>query len=467
MGCVNGCIKVEVSSVSRFTMVFTSGDRACVSRQKELRRQEKLLQSPPPFSKQFEQQRDCDRPLTHVQAQSVTSPVLLTTQTYPQHQSQVVRQHNDLTCGMRVLQNLYSKDIVTREEMDQKSMVLESMSNGIPMYDQKLGHYSIEVLQSILVDKGKFVQRIALDKMSQEYFEPAVAANPDFVGYIVAVGLDSMKHYVALRYSAGAYTLVDSLTSAIRTVASKSIFQRRSDNHIYCSQELGEARPVVAAMAVGGSHFIEYNILHDTWSTNRTQVPPSMIISVICHSLRSRPSKYFTRQLEKTSPHIQQWFASLRTARTPPTVDCLSFLQNLVDSKTATVPVHVKMSDHQTIVHCRGVTDLLKNLHQLGWISENQPFYLLQQERCLCTTNGDDLQMHSTGSFDDYSLDSSQPVTLLTNGQGPTRVDVGGCYTFQSAVTGECVDNKYNAYSVLDNNGVVHVIYKQTVQNIT
>jgi hypothetical protein len=443
-------------------MVFISGDRAHVRRQEQLHRQEKLFKSQQQVCRQSPQPHV--RPQVDVEAS--VAPVVLTTQTYPEPQSRVVRQHNDLTCGMRVLQNLYSKYIVTREEMDQKSMVLETMSNGIPMYDQKLGYYSIEVLQSILEDKGKFVQRIALDKMSQEYFEPTIASNPDFVGYVVAVGLGSMKHYVALRYSDGAYTIVDSLSSATRTVSSKSIFQRRSDNHIYCSQESGETRPVVAAVAVGGSHFIEYNILHDTWSPTRTQVPPSMIISVICHSL-SPPSKSFTRQLKKTPPHVQQWFATLRTARTPPPDNCLPFLQNLLDSKTATVPIHVKMSDHQTIVHCRGVTDLLQNLHELGWISETQPFYLMQQERCLCTLDGDDIQMHSIGSFDDYSLDSSQPITLLSNGHRPTQADVGGFYTFQSAVTGECVDNKYNAYSVRDKNGAVHVIYKQTVQTIT
>lgn len=447
-------------------MVFISGNRASVRHQEELRRQEKQSQSAAHSSLQSQQQKERDSPLSNVQAPMVASPVLPTTQTYPEPQSRVVRQHNDLTCGMRVLQNLYSKYIVTRKEMDQKSMVLESMSNGIPMYDQKLGYYSIEVLQSILEDKGKFVQRIAMDKMSQEYFEPAIAANPDFVGYIVAVGLGAMKHYVALRYSAGAYTVVDSLTSATRTVAAESIFQRRSDNNIYCSQELGETQPVVAVVAVGGSHFIEYNVLHDTWTPDRTQIQPSMIISVICHSL-GRPSKYFTHQLQQTSPRVQQWFATLRTARTPPPADCLPFLQGLVDSKTATIPIHVKMADHQTIVRCRGVTGLLQNLHQLGWISETIPFYLMQQERCLCTIDGDDIQIHSKGSFDDYSIDSSQPITLLTNGHGPTQADVGGFYTFQSAVTGECVDNKYNAYSVRDNNGAVHVIHKQTVQTIT
>ena len=90
----------------------------------------------------------------------------------------------------------------------------------------------------------------------------------------------------------------------------------------------------------------------------------------------------------------------------------------------------------------------------------------MQQERCLCTLDGDDIQIHSIGSFDDYSLDCSQPITLLTNGQGPTLAEVGSCYTFQSAVTGVCVDNKYNAYSVRDKHGAVHVIDKQTVQHI-
>lgn len=375
-------------------------------------------------------------------------------------------QHNELTCGLRVLQQLYSESWVTREEMDQKSRELESMSNGVPMYDWKLGYYSIEVLQSVLEDKGTFVQRIALDKLSQEYFEPAIAANPDFVGYIATVGTGKGKHYVSMQYSGGAYTIVDSLTNDTQKVAPTTILKRGANNHIYCSQQLGDTQPVMAVVAVGGSPFVEYTILHDTWSPTRSRALPSMVISVIQYSLRPR-SKNLMRQIKKASPDVQQWYNALRTARTPPPNNCMPFLQQLVDSKTATVAIHVHMSDHRTIVHCRDITGLVHNLGQLGWISETQPFYLLQQERILSTSEGDELQLDSEGSFEDYSLDTSQPVTLLHDGTEPFQANVGVVYTFRSAVTGECVDNKYNSYSVRDKNGTVHVIYKQTVETIT
>lgn len=382
-----------------------------------------------------------------------------------QQQEDGVHQDNGLACGLCVLHTLYPKNLVTREELVQKSRDMDSMSNRAGSRPN-CGHCSIEILQSVLEDKGQVVQRIALDKLSPEYFEPAIASNPDFVGYIVALGTGATKHYLAMQYNGGAYTIVNSWTNSTQRVAPTTIFKRGTDHHISCSQQLGETQPVVAVMAVGGTPFIEYNILHDTWTHTRSQALPSMVISVIRYSLRPL-GKNLMRQITQSPLHVQQWYKELRTARTPPPPNCLAFLRRLVDSKTSTVPIHVQMADHQTIVHCRDIAGLVHHLRQMGWISETQPFYLLQQERTLCTDEGDELQLHSAGSFEDYSLDTSKPVTLLHDGAQPFHAEVGGVYTFRSAITGECVDNKYNSYSIRDHTGAVHVIYKQTVETIT
>ena len=49
-------------------------------------------------------------------------------QTFPDSSSNVIKQHGDLTCGMRCLQNMYGAHIVTREEMDNHSKQLEEKS---------------------------------------------------------------------------------------------------------------------------------------------------------------------------------------------------------------------------------------------------------------------------------------------------------------------------------------------------
>ena len=58
-------------------------------------------------------------------------------QTFPGNNTVTIHRQLDgqLTCGMRCLQNMYGKHIVSREEMDLQSKKLEINSHGIEMYN--------------------------------------------------------------------------------------------------------------------------------------------------------------------------------------------------------------------------------------------------------------------------------------------------------------------------------------------
>ena len=387
-----------------------------------------------------------------------------TIQTYPQrrNEKQVVRQGFDLTCGMRCLQNLYTKHIVTRTEIDQESKELESISNGIAMYDPKLGYYSIEVLQAILTDKGKHIQRVDIDKFNSEYFEPILAMNPHFVGYVVALGTGDMKHYVAIKHSQGTYALLDSLpgTSTI-SIPAQSLFQRRKDNNIYCSSNLHDTRQVVAVVAVGSSPFVEYTIMHNTWS--QTPPPPRFLSSSIARVLMTT-LKSTVRKFQKADTCVQEWFQKLKQHRVAPSAECIPFLQQWIYDNPP-IPINVKWNDMQTIVDCSSMQGLVTELLNMGWISDNNCFHFQQEGQLLRDANGNDIDSMSGGTFADFSLNTAKPIELVHERVVPAQASVGGFYTFNCTVTGECIDNKYNAYSVRDKNGTVHVLYKKSVGN--
>tara|TARA_B110000091_G_scaffold208226_1_gene247569 strand:- start:853 stop:2178 length:1326 start_codon:yes stop_codon:yes gene_type:complete len=384
-----------------------------------------------------------------------------TIQTYP-HQ-QIVRQGFDLTCGMRCLQNLYDEHIVTRQEMDEKSKYLESISSGIAMYDPSLGYYSIEVLQAVLTDKGKQVQRVDIDKFLPQYFEPAIAMNQQFGGYVVALGLGDMKHYVAITHSQGMYTVIDSLPgTSPYSIPDGSLFQRRTDNNIYCSQHLHDKTPVVAVVAVGNSPFIEYNIMHNIWSP--TPPPPRRLLSSIARILMTT-LKSTIRKVERAEPCVQAWFQKLKNHRVVPSEECIPFLKQWIYGNPL-ASINVKWNDMQTIVDCSSMQGLVIELINMGWVSDKNYFHFQQGGQMLRDQNGNDIDSTSVGTFADFSLDPAIPIDLIHEGVVPAQASVGGFYTFKYSVAGECIDNKYNAYSVRDKQGHVHVIYKQNVDNI-
>lgn len=66
------------------------------------------------------------------------------------------------------------------------------------------------------------------------------------------------------RYT-GQYKKIDSMPGVTPYLINKSqLFQRRPDGHIYCSEQ--DKDPVVAIIAIANSAFVEYNVLHESWS---------------------------------------------------------------------------------------------------------------------------------------------------------------------------------------------------------
>lgn len=97
------------------------------------------------------------------------------TQTFPGAKTtiKVMRQtEDDLTCGLRVLQNMYGPSICDKEEMDGIASELQSRSHGIELYNPDLGYYAAEVLEAVLQKKGKWTQRIDIDKYLQIIMYP-------------------------------------------------------------------------------------------------------------------------------------------------------------------------------------------------------------------------------------------------------------------------------------------------------
>lgn len=380
-------------------------------------------------------------------------------QTYPSSHLRIVRQSSDLTCGMRCLQNLLGSDVVTRTEMDTKSRALESIASGEQLYDPTLGYYSIEVLQGILADKGKHVQRVDIQKLEASYFEPVIAMNPDFVGYIVALGV-GLKHYVAIRYSAGTYTIIDSLGSTMPvSLDALSLFQRRHDQQVYCSQHAADMKPVVAVLAVAESPFVEYTIMHDTWSL--PPPPARFLLSSIKRLLQPPYLKSTVRKIGRAAPVVREWWEHFKQRRQSPHEDCLPFLKQLVSSKP-TYSILVTMNELQTVIECSELADFLHELRKMGWISDKSDFMFEQDGNMI-------YECETEGSFEECGIhvhrdDPNNSIRIVQN--GATQASVGGFYKLYCSIAGECIDNKYNAYSVRDGNGVVHVIYKQTVESV-
>ena len=367
-----------------------------------------------------------------------------TLQTFPDNSSVTVHRQveGQLTCGMRCLQNMYGQYIVSREEMDAHAQQLEKTSHGVEMYNQGLGFYAIEVLESVLQKQGKYVQRIALDKITPEYYIPMIEQNPTFTGYIVALGEGMMKHYIVVRFN-GQYKRIDSLPGVTtRKIASDNLFQRFSDGNIYCS--LDETQPVVAVMAVGGSPFVEYNVLHDSWSASIPDI--TELNPVIMQALD------YQKQLKVLTPGPEkEWYRSWQYKRTMPTSKCLETIVSRVRQQfEAEKSIIVYYKKDQTIIRCKTMATLITDLKAMQWVSTGTPFILKQEGR----------QVYPVGQG---TMDWQLPLHL-SNDNHP---QIGGFYTFKCTVEGTCIGQQHNAYSVRDTQGKVHVIYKHSIETIT
>jgi hypothetical protein len=391
-------------------------------------------------------------------------------QTFPlRNHKKVILQGDDLTCGMRALQNLFYRGFVNREEMDNKSKFLETLTNGIPMYDKDLGFYSIEVLNAIVKDKGYHVQRIAIDKIKNEYFVPIVASTPLFKGYIVTIGNNNtrndIKHYIAIQYIDGEYVMMDSLSGSSMSVPVDTLFQKRTDGCVYCSIDVSDNKPVVAVLAIGGSPFIEYFMMHQSWSDNSSLVSPKKLSCIIQESLEMNYNSNFANK-NTNDGIIIKWLTSLQKRRSLPPDNYIGYFKNIINDQLQTKQILVKKGNLQTIVHCIDVGGMMKELKEMGWLKETQNAYLQQNNKTLFHKNGQLLNIDSDGTFNQYLIDVKKPLVIISDKLYTYEASVGGFYTFRSSVSGECVEKNHNAYSIRDNHGSVHVLYKSTVEDI-
>jgi hypothetical protein len=387
-------------------------------------------------------------------------------QTFPTRRGEdtVIKQGHDLTCGMRCLQNIYGVHIVTREEMDNQAKFLEREESTFadhvePKYDPVLGDYSVEVLQSVLENKGKWAQRIDIDKIPSDYFVPVVEKNPTFVGYIVALP----GHYVVIKYKQQTYKCLDSLKGIASRFIDKRTLLKRRDGAVFCSQDSDDTRPVLALLAIGGSPFVEYSLLHNSWS----QSPPSpnKFVTEIGNVVRPNLMKNIRSTKDK---EVLVWYKKWKTMRVPPSEKTLRHLSMVVRERINTErTVIIKKENEQAVICCSSAEGLIKELLQMQWISKGSDFYLKMDSSGVMDEFDNELDLQAEGSLQDFGIVDGSVITL--NCHSPTNdptANIGGFYTFECRIEGTCIGQQHNAYSVRDNEGKVHVVYKKCIQTI-
>lgn len=430
-----------------------SGSRASFQRkQRELREQKERAM------------RKLEEAESRYHSESSDSEEEITPQTFPNLSTEkIIRQNDDLTCGMRCLQNMYGAHIVTREEMDYHAKELEKHSFGVKMYDETLGYYASEVLESVLQDKGKYVQHIALEKMTPNYFLASIAMNPTFMGYIVAIETNTMKHYIAVRHSNGKYRKIDSMRG-VRPIdiTEQHLFQRRPDGHIYCSMDESDQNPVAAVLAVGGSPFVEYKLMHDIWPLELPS--PSNFTESIARVLHPRRIDNIKRA---SAAGVLPWYENWKQRRVMPDEKTMAFLRMRIAEKiSGEVSVIVKLNNEQTIIQCKTIRGLLNHLQEMQWITPETSFYMQQKGRSLVDKDGEEIHFDSEGTLDDYFYQHGVPIELLIENMVKSQqAQIGGFYRFNCNIAGKCIGTQHNAYSVRDADGKVHVVYKNSIEN--
>ena len=324
---------------------------------------------------------------------------------------------------------MYGPHICSKEEMD--SIAEELQQNcGIEMYNKTLGFYSMEVLESVLQKAGKSIQRIDIDKISSNYFIPIIEMNPTFSGYIVTVDTGHIKHYLAVRYS-GKYKKIDSLPgTAPQKIETDNLLKKRSDGKVYCSLNESEY-PVVAVMACASSPFLEYNLMHSAWNSDMSDEIGETIKNVL------------TTIPADTPLTVKRFLDKWKNVRYQPPFDVYQHLLNKVcQMSESEKDVIVHYGEQQTIVRCKTKTDLVNELKKMQWIIDMEDYSLTQ--------------------LDEDGIDWSKPFYLTK----PQHPQIGGFYTFRSCVVGTCTEKTENAYSVRDQDGTIHVLYKKSIENV-
>ena len=216
-------------------------------------------------------------------------------------------------------------------------------------------------------------------------------------------------------------------------------------------------------LAVGGSPFVEYQVLHDAWSTNTPSVQKTLQgIRFVMH-----PTRIVIRRRAK-SAGVLHWYDEWKHKRVQPCEKTMAFLvDQLVDNISDEKSIVITMDNEQTIIRCSNIEDIVRELDHLQWIDKEHCFYLKQNDRFLMDEEQNEVDYYSTGSLEDFSIVSGMPIELITEHKTSHQVQVGGFYHFRCNVEGTCIGNQHNAYSVRDGDGKVHVVYKKSIEEIT
>ena len=321
------------------------------------------------------------------------------------------------------------------------------------MYDKTLGYYHVEVLKAVLTDKGKYVQRVDAQKIPSDYFHSVLAMNPLFSGYIVALHSEAIKHYVTIRYADGNCRLIDSLPGVVPLdIPGEELFRVRQDGHVYCSTTCRQ--PVAAILAVGGSPFVEYELLHDTWSANP---PPIDRYRLVLGNILQHES----------CREIATFQKAFQRRRCQPDDQTRKHLKSMLLERVSDEwSIVVKKGDEQTIVKCRQIDDLLDTLCERQWIDTSRDFVLEQSGQLLTNNDGERITLGSKGPLNHFSIKVGEAITLKTVNACANHPQIGGFYQIDSSIQGTCVGTQQNAYSVRDDSGTMHVVYKGNVKRI-
>lgn len=370
---------------------------------------------------------------------------VIPTQTFPGTKTtiKIMRQtENDLTCGLRSLQNMYGPSICDKEEMDNIASELQSRSHGIELYNPDLGYYAAEVLEAVLQKKGKWTQRIDIDKIPCSYYVPIIKCNPTFTGYIATIGMGVLNHYITVRISGSNYRKIDSLPGVQPIqILEEDLFHRRADGHIYCNKS--DKEPIIALTAVGGSPFVEYNVMHSSWQVGAPD--PSTFVAAI------KMVMSFSGKL--TTKEEKDWYKKWQRVRAMPSQNILTKMTSIVRNEMSLErDVIVHLDNQQTIIRTTDLQSLIQSLMEMEWIKQGQPFTFVQNQI---------VQYHSE-SPQTGSIDWLQPIHI----EPPKVPEIGGFYMFKTTVEGTCTEKQDTTYSVRDKDGTVHVLYKKAVSNI-
>ena len=142
------------------------------------------------------------------------------------------------------------------------------------------------------------------------------------------------------------------------------------------------------------------------------------------------------------------------------------FFNNYIykNDQTDSTSILVEMDTMKTVINANNIQDIIKDLTEMGWIQPDKPFHFQQNNQIIMGPNNQNIHFESQGTLEDYKINTKKTIRLFNQPIADTKV--GGFYTFNCIIQGTCIGQQHNSYSVRDNQGQVHVIYKTCISNI-